>query len=608
MNGKLQFLDKRDTNGTLLMVSGRELSYKIAEKSFNEIKNYRAYAILIKHIPEKYVEMYYKRMFYEYSMEISSQIVIHDYDNINKNGKVYKKLLDVGMFPCVRLLKVINQRSDIFYFRSVSYYYGLLKKKIKFSLILFKRFLINLLNSSKFDNSNINDNLNDNIIGIRYGESLDITRRSDIFWLPNSKIEPKNVVIYFVDRGDYKKYLDLSHKGAVHDDEIRLVKSWEWHYKNNHSFESLKFELSALQESDLIEKWLIKSMHNLVSEVKYWISFFVNFNITIHSDSSESGLEVMIKQIAINKIGGLSFGKLRSYTNNRVDFAYAVFPNDIFFVWGIQSAINLKKTMNNIDNILVSGFPYDPKLLKNDEELINIKNALRKKKTKFNLLILDSNHGLNNGWHQDIPTSEMIEFYKLFLKWVAEDHEVGMIIKPKKIEFFNKMPSVSDYFDDISIETGRCHIVKDPFQKMASSYLDDINLVISISFNMPSPLIESISFGNRGVIFDSTNFRYFEKKLYQWGENKVIFSDLNNMLSMAKSFKNNPSDMPEFGDWSSHLNEIDPFHDSKGSIRIGNYLKIIQEGLQKGLTNDEAIINSNRKYSEIWGSDKVISI
>ena len=544
MNGKLQFLDKRDTNGTLLMVSGRELSYKIAEKSFNEIKNYRAYSVLIKHIPEKYIEMYFKRMFYEYSMEISSQIVIHDYDNINKSRKVFKKLLDVGMFPCIRLLKVINQRSDIFYFRSVSYYYGLLKKQIKFFLILFKRFQINFLSSSKVDQSNVNDNLNDNIIGIRYGESLDITRRSDIFWMPNSKIEPKSVLVYFADRGDYKKYLDLSHMGAVHDNEIKLVKLWEWHNKNNHSFENLKCELSTLQESDLIEKWLIKSMLNLVSEVKYWISFFDDFNITIHSDSSESGLEVMIKQIAINKIGGLSYGKLRSYTNNRVDFAYAVFPNDIFFVWGIQSAINLKKTMNNIDNILISGFPYDSQLLKNDEDLINIKNTLRKKKTKFNLLILDSNHGLNDGWHQDISTSVMSEFYKLFLKWVAEDDEVGMIIKPKKIEFFNKMQSVKDYYDDIALKTGRCHLVNDPFQKMSSSYLDDINLVVSISFNMPSPLIESVSFGKRGVIFDSTNFRYFEKKLYKWGENKVIFSDLNIMLSMAKSFKNNSSDLP----------------------------------------------------------------
>ena len=58
--------------------------------------------------------------------------------------------------------------------------------------------------------------------------------------------------------------------------------------------------------------------------------------------------------------------------------------------------------------------------------------------------------------------------------------------------------------------------------------------------------------------------------------------------------------------FSSYLNDIDPFHDSKGSIRIGNYLRLIQESLQKGLTKDDAIIYSNKKYSEIWGSDKVL--
>ena len=165
MSGKLQFLEKRDSNGSLLMLSGRELSYKIAEKSFNKIKDYRAYSVLIKNFPEKYVEMYYKHMFYEYSFGISSQIVIHDHDNIN-NNKISKQRIDIGHFPSVRLLREVLQRSDILYIRSISYYYSLTKKKIKSHYTFFDKFRINLINRSKIVYCNTNDNLTENVIGL----------------------------------------------------------------------------------------------------------------------------------------------------------------------------------------------------------------------------------------------------------------------------------------------------------------------------------------------------------------------------------------------------------------------------------------------------------
>jgi hypothetical protein len=598
MNRKLQFLDKRDSKGSLLMLSGRELSFQIAEKSFDEIKKYKSYSKIIKHIPEKYVEMYFKRMFYEYSMGISSQIVILDHDNKN-SSKVRKQLINLGNFPCVDILKKVLQRNDLIYFRGISYFYNRFKKKIKIFLSLNKKFQNN--------SSSVYSSICDNQIGISYGESLDINRRSDIFWLPDSKIEPRSVLVYFENKVDYNKYLDHIRLGAKQDYEIQLVKLWEWNNIPNQFYKILKIELLTLKESDPIEKWFIKSINNLVSEINYWLSFFIEFNISIHSDSSENGLGVIIKQIAINKIGGLSYGKLRSYTYNRVDYAYSVFPNDIFFVWGAQSANTIKKSINHIDNIVLSGFPYNPELLKTDNELIDINEAFSKKNTKFNILIVDSNHGLNLKWHQVIHTSAMIKFYKSFLQWVVEDNEIGLIIKPKKIEFINRMQSVLSYFNDVSIETGRCHLVKDPYQKMAASFIDRIDLVVSISFNMPSSLIECVSFGKKAVIFDSTNLRFIERTLYESGENKVIFQNFDTMFETIKNYKNSPSDFPKIGDWSAYLDDIDAFQDSKGSMRIGNYLKFVQDALNKGLSNYDAINYANQKYTEIWGSNKVIN-
>ena len=59
---------------------------------------------------------------------------------------------------------------------------------------------------------------------------------------------------------------------------------------------------------------------------------------------------------------------------------------------------------------------------------------LKSNKTKFNILLLDSNHGKNDGLDQLIEKSTMIRFYKVFLDWVLEDEDIGLIIKPKKSE------------------------------------------------------------------------------------------------------------------------------------------------------------------------------
>ena len=71
--------------------------------------------------------------------------------------------------------------------------------------------------------------------------------------------------------------------------------------------------------------------------------------------------------------------------------------------------------------------------------------------------------------------------------------------------------------------------------------------------------------------------------------------------------KKNKSKMPMLGDWSSHLNEIDPFCDSRGHERVGGYLGILHKGLQKGLSKEDAIFHSNKKYSEKYGTYMVLN-
>ena len=96
-----------------------------------------------------------------------------------------------------------------------------------------------------------------------------------------------------------------------------------------------------------------------------------------------------------------------------------------------------------------------------------------------------------------------------------------------------------------------------------------------------------------------------EPDLYKWGENKVIFPDLDEMLSRLEIYKNNHEKYPALGDWSEHLDDIDPFRDNRGGERIGTYLRWLLEGFEQGMDREENILKANQLYAEAWGKDKI---
>ena len=108
-----------------------------------------------------------------------------------------------------------------------------------------------------------------------------------------------------------------------------------------------------------------------------------------------------------------------------------------------------------------------------------------------------------------------------------------------------------------------------------------------------------------GVFFDYGNLQSIEQELYAWGEKKVIFNDLYEMVESIMKFKYNPLSNPDLGDWSTHLSEIDPFRDERGGERIGTYIRWLQKGFEEGLERDASIAQASQKYADAWGEDKI---
>jgi hypothetical protein len=132
-----------------------------------------------------------------------------------------------------------------------------------------------------------------------------------------------------------------------------------------------------------------------------------------------------------------------------------------------------------------------------------------------------------------------------------------------------------------------------------------VTMAVSTNVFMSSALIESVLSGCRGVHYDYANLKTIENDFYEWGENRVIFPELDAMVSAIKTFKNDPTINPQLGDWSEHLDELDPFRDNRGGERIGTYMRWLQEGLEKGLDRNASIDRANALYAKAWGKDKI---
>ena len=190
---KLQYLDKRDEKGVLLRYSAHELAFDAASRALDLIRINEIHAILVSEIPQKYVDMYYQKMIYQAFLPLAHQLVIYRHDKQN-SGNVPINAINANNFPSPALLKKIWPQNEIYFSSSISsQFQTYVKRGIKDLLINNKR-LINLLYPSI---SHAESHGGTKKIAVNYIEGFDLNKRSDIFWLESSGIDPSSLIVYY---------------------------------------------------------------------------------------------------------------------------------------------------------------------------------------------------------------------------------------------------------------------------------------------------------------------------------------------------------------------------------------------------------------------------
>ena len=371
-----------------------------------------------------YLEMFFRSLYFNEAMPIAHKITLNEWEIKNRTGNHLSKI-NIKLFQVKEYLQDFLILNNIKFENTIDAYVI----KLKFLKIYhyFKNFIkkvIFIIRKKKqtIENSNVK-------IAVGYNEGIDLDKRSDLFWLKNSKINPNDIILYFEYRSQlnrHKKKKDLLKN--IKKLGVQTINLWEHDNTSEVDFlTELTVGLKNLNFSSSEKKSLEKISLKLINRFKYWYLFFKKFNIKIHMDAKDFGQDIIIKYLALSKLGGCSLGKLRSHVEECLTNAPPPINTcNIFFIPNKDSAKRLKNyTINKFQYMIISGYPYNLFTKNNMTEIDKIKKFFSNNNKNFIVLLLDAYHSENkNNYYQGMLTDSLYNFYNIFFDKLSKIDDI----------------------------------------------------------------------------------------------------------------------------------------------------------------------------------------
>ncbi|MEN6318276.1 MAG: hypothetical protein ABFD82_05925 [Syntrophaceae bacterium] len=441
-------------------------------------------------------------------------------------------------------------------------------------------------------------------IAVQYAEGIDLQRRSDIVWYPESGIDSSRVLLYFAwpDHQPVDKTVIQSiEKMGMDYVALNIYSCKDGNVPVWYPSSCSKKNISSLclRPKSRVEKWIHNMGEKLINEINYWSDFYGAFNIRLHLIVGSKDSKYIAQGIAFDRHGqrdGLMFGKERSELQWPPVAILGWYPVDVFFTWSPRAVQYLNPNVNHMLAAVSTGYPNDFAFNRKVIDAKKLKDEIKARGVDFIVSLFDNVHG------PDIAhsTANMEKFYLAFLNWLLDDPTVVVLIKSKKSSVLQRLPRVLPVLLQAE-STGRCLRLEDEFGRLSvdASFASDMSVGIGIS----SSIIEAAIAGCRGVHCDLTNL--ISHEFYQWGYEKLIYDDLDRLIVSLKGFKTGDSAYKDVGDWTPFLDKLDPFRDGSAGERMGTYLRWCLEGFDDGLNRDDVILGASEQYRKQWGADKV---
>ena len=408
-------------------------------------------------------------------------------------------------------------------------------------------------------------------------------------------------------RSDNILTVDLDKKASegIHD-------YWRTGIGKKHTLRKYQCNKATSKHSP-IEKWINRRASILLRRVDYWRKFFTKNQIKVYVHYTVEHEEGIAKQIALNLEGGILVFIQRSHMVS-VGGSIARRSCHVCFCWGNPVYAIGTHNHNNIDFYVISGA--------NDKETTvhakslghSYRNKVSTAGAKFVISIFDNASSPNIMYGE----TALNDFYTYLLRWVMNDQDNGLIIKPKKnlalqlanahqIHHHQPHDRISIAVHKLLIDavaTGRCLILDESDAPECAAYAADISVGLGYSTAITRSAIENL----RGIHCDLSKNPDDHLQNYL---NTLMFNDLDSIMEAITTHKQHViagDVLPSLiGDHSAIVKQLDPFQDGKATDRIADYLSYLIQGYDHGYSKDLVIESANKKFVSKWGEDKVIS-
>ncbi|MFH0772041.1 MAG: hypothetical protein V1933_05425, partial [Candidatus Omnitrophota bacterium] len=351
------------------------------------------------------------------------------------------------------------------------------------------------------------------MIAVKYGEGLDLLKRSDIFWFKDSGIAPSDILIFFQFSDGAKFHINRQVISEIEKFGFRWVclgKAFSdagapvWYPKR--SYMETKIRNSSKSKLD---KWIYIVGRRLIKDVSYWTSFIREFNVKILFVKDERLPETIAQNIAFEMTGdkgGFLCGHQRSELSYPAGSLLGNHPKNILFTWSDRSRDYFNQSMDPLLANVITGYSFDVIYKSASGDIKNRVDALRSGGAKIVVTLFDNVHG---GLSNPISTPLIKEFYEVFLNWALEDKEAAIIVKSKKKLVFDNLRDVKELIAEAE-RSGRCLVVEENKLPSEASRFSDFAIGIGIS----TSVTESALAGCRGIHCDLTGLK--SHHFYKW--------------------------------------------------------------------------------------------
>lgn len=583
-----------------------EFGVKVSKKS--------EYSLLVKHLPQHYAScalLYLQRQIAYDQKRRLAIIRLVDWYARNNNWKPSEQIifLDDKVFQSTLSEYAKPFQLNVSAYNNQHYLLLMIIRVLQLFYLLIKNLCLSILSPLK---ENVSEEKNAQLkVGVFYAQGADLNKRSDLFWLPQSGINPKDVVVYFLspkyppttNRINELKQLGVDRFSLIKIKDKRIsndadkVERFFYFYK--------KSLITAIQQAvtifrntkinSLIELWQAERFLWLLTRVSLFEALFQACRIRIHFGLfSEDEQNLMAVHIALKKLNGVD-----TYMHWSHHPEGQLMPaHDVYFSWGPYFRTMFEKFGHGIANLVYTGYQFDDKFETLKKEASTLRDQLHLKKIKFIISFFDNSYW-EGGW---FSKESLIKINKELLKKVVQNKEWGIIIKPKRATSL-KLGSdeeVDALINDL-IREGRCILLdKGELPTLAALASD---LVIGFGA-FSTPATETALANIPVIVYDPSC--QFSHALYKEKLKNVVFNDVSQLIQFMDDFALRKLVKVSDRDYNMLLTFIDPFRDSQSAKRTGRFIRDLLEALKQNKSDCEAIEFALKNFVNKYGRDNII--